>query len=169
MRRCVHIELSLLIAVAFLVGSACAPKVNLNEPSPFDEDDPRAGHSQKFEAQASAPVTTGRSRGGDLERSALEAILDQGPGTFLRGVEITAQFHNDRFTGWKVVQFMPSEHRFDPYDLVPGDIVKTVNGHQISRPNHLHDLWEELRETSTIVVALERDGAPFELQFDVVD
>jgi hypothetical protein len=160
----------LLAAVAAIAGTACGPKVRLDDPSPFDEDDPRAGDADDdFDVREEAPPTEGRARMGEVDRPTLHAVLDQGPGVFLRGVEISARIHNDRFTGWRVVQFMPNEHRFDAYDLVPGDVVMAVNGSQISRPNHLHDLWEQLRDAETIVVAVERDGAPFELRLDVRD
>lgn len=163
-------RLCLLAALALVAGAACGPKVRLDDPSPFEEDDPRAkGAPVDLEVVAEAPVAAGRTRTGEVDRPTLHEVLDRGPGAFLRGVEISARIHNDRFTGWRVVQFMPNEHRFDAYDLVPGDVVRTVNGHEISRPNHLHDLWEELRDAEAIVVAVERGGAPFELRLDVLD
>ena len=165
-------RLAILVALAVMAGTACAPKVRLDDPSPFEDDDPRAGNVAKsghWEARAEAPMTEGRARGGEIERHVLNEVLDRGPGAFLRGVEVSAQFADDRFTGWRVVEFMPTEHRFDPYDLVPGDVIARVNGRQISRPDHLHELWEELRDTDAIVVSVQRAGAPFELRFDVVE
>lgn len=176
-------------------AAGCKPAVDIAEPSPFDEDDLRAqpdrGSGQHIERDSDAAdgdssygnaggrerldargPTTRRSRGlrqTTIARSDLHAMLERGPGGFLRGVELSAQFRDGRFSGWRIVQFMPGEMRFDPYDLQPGDIIGPINGRLIERPPHLATLWDELRTASAVVVEVRRDGSRFELHFNVSD
>ncbi|WP_428264898.1 hypothetical protein [Haliangium sp.] len=118
---------------------------------------------------AADATPTPRSRLGEVPRPQLDAVLDRGPGAFLRCVELTPHFRARRFAGWQIVRFIDNDPDLTGVDLQPGDVVTAVNGHLIVRPRNLHALWLELRAASHIVVSAERDGEPFELRFDVVD
>ena len=169
-------------ALMILAHAGCKPAVDIAEPSPFDEDDLRAQPDGVADGVADDDPGDDADRALDLlprdpgprglrrstvARSNLQAVLDGGPGGFLRGVEVAPQFRDGRFSGWRIVQFMPGEMRFDPYDLRPGDIIGPINGRLIERPPHLASLWDELRTASSIVVEVQRDGRRFELRFDV--
>jgi len=65
----------------------------------------------------------GNLRNAQVDRAQLDAVLDAGPGRFLHGVEVAPRFFRRAFAGWEIVQFMPGETRFTPYDLQPGDVV----------------------------------------------
>ncbi|MCG8420024.1 MAG: hypothetical protein MJE77_19010 [Proteobacteria bacterium] len=160
------------VAVGLLGISGCGPAVQL-EPAPFDEDDPRAlsGSLARAEPQSSPstrPVPR-RLRRSAVSRRALHAVLDRGPGPFLRGVELAPHFRDGRFDGWKIIQFMPGETRFDTYDLVPGDIIGPVNGQLVVKPPQLVALWTQLRSADVIVVEVMRSGHTFELRLQVTD
>ncbi len=169
-----------LLATVLVTGlaiAACGPAVKLDDPNPFDEDDPAAMpegvESGRRQSDDGALVETAPVRRGQrqltVSRTSLDAVLAQGPGVFLRGVEIKPHFQNERFQGWEIVQFMPGESRFDDIDIRPGDIIRHVNTHRIARPQHLAALWSELGKADSIVVEVVRAGYPFELRFEVTD
>jgi hypothetical protein len=160
-----------LAAVVAIGLAACGPKVKVADPSPFERDDPSAGDpppaAPRWEELPPAPPGPGQ-RGGTIERSALIATLDAGPGQFLRGFEIAAELENGRqFRGWRLVQLMPGETRFAGLDLAPGDVLVAINGQALSRPDQLHAVWESLRTADELVCDLERAGGRFQLTFAI--
>ena len=169
----------LLGLVALLMTAACAPKVEVENPSPFDEDDPAAlsGDAPVETVAAPAPVdrnstcpprtATTRRRVVRIQRSALIAFLEGEVSSVLRGLEFKARFAGKRFIGWEILRFMPCERRFDGIDLLPGDLVRQVNGRQIARPDQVGDLWKALRTADAVIVQVRRGGEDFELRFEV--
>jgi hypothetical protein len=168
MRRLGSVVAAVTAAAAL---AACGPKVQVDEASPFERDDPRAGEPPpeppRWEELPPAPPGPGQ-RGGTIERGALIAVLDAGPGQFLRGFEIAAELENGKtFRGWRLVQLMPGEGRFAGLDLAPGDVLVAINGQPLSRPDQLHALWESLRTADELTCDLERAGGRFQLRFAI--
>jgi hypothetical protein len=166
-------------AVAAL--AACGPKVKL-DPMPFEHDDPSAGtpSAHADEPPGAAPATTtppraptrrappgSGTRTGTIPRATLLATLDAGPGAFLHGFEVAPVMNGDRFAGWRLVQLMDGEHRFDGLDLAPGDILLAINGQPISKPDQLAAVWDSLRAANELVLDLARDQAAFQLRFAI--
>ena len=109
------------------------------------------------------------ARTGSISRDELDRVLDAGPGAFLRGVVVDAEVVNRRLRGWRIRRFWPGDPRFARVDLLPGDLVLTVNGHLIVRPEHLQGVWDGLREAHRLTVEIERAGAIYELDYTIVD
>jgi len=157
-----------LAAAAGLVG--CGAKVH-TEPSPFEVADPAAAPppaptSVRWEMRPEAAPGPG-ARTGTIARASLNAVLDAGPGAFLRGFEVDAAMDHGRFTGWRLVQWMPGETRFAGLDVGPGDILIAINGRPLSRPDQLQALWESLRSANELVCDLTRGDARFQLRFTI--
>lgn len=158
-----------------LALGACKPAVDVERPSPFEEDDPAALPDEPMAAEgepaprAAEPVPPRGQRRLTVARATLHAALDRGPGHFLRGVELKPHLRGNRFEGWEIVQFMPGEARFDDIDMRAGDVVGPINGRHVPRPEHLAELWSELRTAETIVIEVRRSGERFELRFEIVD
>lgn len=171
-----------LVAGALVTGVSCAPKVELDieNPSPFDEDDPAAFGSEAV-PQNRVPATvptqpeTCRRRGsrGPRQRTLsvtsakMRAVLDAGPGVILSALEVKPTFAQRRFTGWEIIRFMPCETRFDGIDIRPGDVIGRVNGRELARPEHLADLWAQLRWVQTVLIEVKRQSGDFYLRFEV--
>ncbi len=120
------------------------------------------------DASAAPPVSARvRTRRGSISRAQLVAVLDRGPGAFLRAIEVRPHFRDRQFAGWQLMAI--SATAAGALDLQPGDIILAVNERRIVRPRHLHALWTELRGSDEIVVQAEREGRPFEIRFDVTD
>ncbi len=168
--RLVSLCVSALVAVA-----ACGPKVDPQ--SPFDEDDPRAGHAGQSEAAtpvvADEPVAPPPAfagpvvREGTIARSVLTATLDAQPGELLRCFEVAAVEDAGKFAGWRLVRFVSGCNRFDGVDLLVGDVLVSVNGRVLVKPTDLGDLWKDLYTADVIVAELRRGPAPFQLRYTV--
>ena len=104
---------------------------------------------------------------GVITRGDLAKVLDASPGAFLQHVDSEARFVGGRFAGWKLVTFFPGDPRFAGVDLQAGDVVKSVNGNAIERPEQLMDLWQALRSADELVVDLERAGARRTLRWKI--
>ena len=103
-----------------------------------------------------------RTRTGDIARAELIQHLDAGVGAFLTTLEVRAHAPDGRFAGWEVRRFSN-----EWVDLVPGDIIHSVNGMPIETPTQVQTLWKTLRTAPVIVVSGTRQGQPLELRFEV--
>lgn len=139
--------------------TACGPKVDTSGPMVVDDSD--RIHS------AGPPITDEdieiqRTRTGVIARSRLAQVLNAGVGQFLTTVEVEPHLQEGRFAGWRVQQF---DNRW--VDVVPGDIITSVNGAPIETLAQVHALWLSLATADEIVVSAARQGTAFELRFTV--
>ena len=125
--------------------------------------------------RAGAPVAAPRPapavpgvRTGTIARAHLVAVLDAGPGTFLRQLEVAPRMAGDRFVGWQLVQLLDRSGPLHEVDLSPGDVLVAVNGKPVPRPEQLWALWNSLRTVNEVTVQLRRGDQPLELRFTVL-
>jgi hypothetical protein len=155
---------------------ACGPKVQTT-PSAFDEDiaanreapAPPAVPNELTMERPVAPPGKGM-RSGTIARDHLIAVLDAGPGPFLRNFEVTAKMNGDRFVGWELVQLLSqpnAQNMLYDVDLVPGDVLLAINGKPISRPDQLQTVWESLRTSNQVTAELWRGNTKLTLDFTV--
>ncbi len=109
-----------------------------------------------------AAVEIDRSRTGTISRAQLQNVLAAGVGGFLTQVDVDAYFEERAFWGWRI-------RRYDNawVDLLPGDIIISINGKRIETPAQVQALWQSLATTEEIIVSAFRDDRPFELRFTV--
>ena len=155
-----------------LVVLACGPRA-ASTPRPLDHDlDPRAEPVAAEpavlpdEQRAVAPPGKGL-RTGTIARAHLVAVLDAGPGTFLRQLEVAPRMSGERFVGWQLVQLLDRSGPLHDVDLVPGDVLLAVNGVPVSRPEQLQALWDSLRTANEVTAQLWRGDQKLELRFAV--
>jgi type II secretory pathway component PulC len=160
---------AVLLAV---VVAACAPKVSM-PPVSFEEDlEPRRvsdvppGDPMMVAERPVAPPGRG-TRTGTIARDRLNAVLDAGPPVFLRQLEVTPKMSGDRFVGWELVQLVDRGSPLFDVDVAPGDVLLSVNGQPISRPDQFQLLWDSLRTANEITAQLWRGGAKLELAFAI--
>jgi hypothetical protein len=138
--------------------------------SAFDED-----LESRTAETAPAPVEQPRPeappgkglRSGTIERAKLIAILDGGPGAFLRQLEVTPRMDGNRFIGWQLVQLLDRKGPLVDVDVVPGDVLLAVNGRTISRPDQLQSVWDSLRTANELRAQLWRGDTKLELAFAI--
>lgn len=163
---------TLLLSMVFFPWAACAPKVS-TAPSRFDDVELNK-HQQvpaQVEGQGPAPrieAPPGKGlRSGTIARSRLLAVLDAGPGSFLRQLEVSPRKQGDRFVGWELVQVIDRQSPLIDLDLVVGDVLLAINGKPISRPDQLQTVWDSLRTASEVTAQLWRGDAKLTLAFTV--
>jgi type II secretory pathway component PulC len=158
-------------ALALMFVVACGPKV-ATKPITYDEDFGKAQQPAKpvdeltMERKVAPP---GKGiRNGTIERARLVAVLDAGPGMFLRQFEVTARMNGERFVGWELVQLLGTDaNPLYDVDLVPGDVLLAINGKQISRPDQLQTVWDSLRTSNEVTADLWRGQQKLQLAFSV--
>jgi hypothetical protein len=160
-----------------LALAACAPKPPVGPPPVESDLEPPPG--SKAAATEPAPpadpeaaprpvAAPGKGlRTGTISRARLIAVLDAGLGTFLRQVEVAPRQAGDRFVGWQLVQVLDHTGSLHDVDLVPGDVLLSVNGQPLARPEQAQAMWDSLRSANEVTAQLWRGPAKLELKFAV--
>lgn len=154
-----------------LVVMACAPAVSTLPRTLDDDAAPRkpaapAATAAPAEPRPAAPLGKGM-RTGTIPRARLVAVLDAGPGMFLRQLELAPRMAGDRFVGWQLVQLIDRTGPLNDVDVVPGDVLLAINGKPVERPDELHTLWDSLRTANELRAQLWRGEAKLELAFTI--
>jgi type II secretory pathway component PulC len=155
-----------------IVALACGPKASTT-PHPIEDDlelrataAPGDATEPSDEQRVVAPPGKGL-RTGTIARDRLIAVLDAGPATFLRQLEVTPHMAGDRFVGWQLVQFLDRSGPLHDVDVVPGDVLLAINGKPLSRPEQLQMLWDSLRTANEIAAQMWRGDGKLELHFAI--
>ena len=163
-----------LAVVPALLLLACGPKVSPKSTAGFDEDLPKqdtattTGDGAPVESGPRPVAAPGKGlRSGTIARDKLLAVLDAGPGMFLRQMELTPKLSGERFVGWQLVQVLDQAGPLHDVDLVPGDVLLAVNGKPLSRPDQLQTIWDSLRTSNNLSAQLWRGEAQFQLEFTI--
>ena len=161
----------LVLAFALLAGCAHGRATPHDEPAHVGtEPTPvRIEPAPAPRSTSKEPPAPPRQSTGTITRAELVAVLDAAPGRFLQHVDTEPRFQGGHFHGWRLASFYPGDERFARVDLLPGDVVLTVNGLPIEQPDQLMRVWELLRTQRSLTVQLERDGQPRELRYDIRD
>jgi len=173
-----------LLAVTVLGLLGCAPAVS-NLPRTLDDDvEPRSAKASRAAGPpASAPAGVASSetgaapralappgkglRTGTIPRARLVAVLDAGPGMFLRQLEVAPRMVGDRFVGWQLVQLLDRVGPLNDVDVAPGDVLLAINGKPLERPDELQTVWDSLRTANELTARLTRGDARVELRFTI--
>lgn len=150
------IRLSITIALLAASLTACAPRHRSDGPLILEDE------SDFDSAPPIDSVEIPRIRSGMIARAQLDETLAAGVGVFLGGVDVAPHLQDGRFAGWEI-------ERFDNawVDLLPGDIVRSVNGARIETPAQVQSLWLKLKGSEEILVSVIRGEAAFDLRFTV--
>jgi type II secretory pathway component PulC len=107
------------------------------------------------------------ARTGTIARDRLLAVLNAGPGSFLRQFEVTARLAGERFVGWQLVQLLDRAGPLTTVDLLSGDVLLAINGNRLSRPDELQTMWDSLRTANQLNAHLWRGDMKFDLHFTI--
>jgi hypothetical protein len=105
-----------------------------------------------------------------VPRSAVHAVVSQGLGAFLQRVDVDDQpvFVGGKFHGFRIAALRDAPF-WNGVDIRPGDVVTSVNGFPIERPEQAQTAFDSLEVASELRVSLERAGQPRELVIPIVD
>ncbi|MGE0872887.1 MAG: hypothetical protein AB7P03_30305 [Kofleriaceae bacterium] len=156
-------------ALLLVLAIGCGPKVS-TAPTTLDEDlaepAPASTEPVREDQRPIAPPGKGL-RTGTIQRDRLLAVLDAGPGMFLRQLEVAPRMNGDRFVGWQLVQVIDQAGPLHDLDVVPGDVLLAINGKPLSRPDQLKAVWDSLRTANQVTAQLWRGDAKFAIAFEV--
>jgi type II secretory pathway component PulC len=100
---------------------------------------------------------------GTIRRKELNAFLAKGAQHFIQLVRVRPTFKQGVFWGWRLMAYR------GPGPLVPGDIVRNINGQAIERPEQFMAVWNRLTHQREIAIALFRNGQEITLRFSIMD
>jgi len=169
-----------LVALICLVALGCGPRASTTPrmvdddldvratPAPVETTAPRAEPRTEPHAEPRAVAPPGKAlRTGTIARARLVAVLDAGPGTFLRQLEVAPRLLGDRFVGWQLVQLIDRQGPLHDIDLLPGDVLLAVNGKPLARPDELQAVWDSLRIANEVTVQVSRGDQKLQLHFTI--
>jgi S1-C subfamily serine protease len=152
--------------------TACAS----TQPAPPSGEPGQLGEGPTLEAPAPAPPAAVAPascdaflRPGVLRRGNVVRAVDRGLGQWLQGVLVTAVREAGRFQGWRVEKLYPDDPCFGSVDVRPGDVVTTVNGASLERPEQANDLFQSLRAAPALRIQLVRAGSPRTVTLQISD
>jgi type II secretory pathway component PulC len=105
-----------------------------------------------------------------LARSAVRATIAAGLGAFLQHVDLDDQpvIADGKFRGFRIAALRDAAF-WNGVDLKPGDVVTSLNGFPIERPEQAQTAFDSLAVASELRLAYDRAGYPRELVFAIAD
>ncbi len=110
-------------------------------------------------------------RSGSVPREAVVRVLNEGPAMFLRGHDVAPVADGPTLIGWRLMRFFPTREAspLSELDVLPGDVLLSVNGTFVERPEHLMAVWQSLYTAPEIRAVLARNLERIELHYQIVD
>jgi type II secretion system protein C len=137
-------------------------------PTAVPQAPPAAAQAQHTPSSSAAPPAANHDH--VLTRAAVHDVVSRGLGAFLQRIElddrpvrVAGKFHGFR------VAVLRDESFWRGVDLKPGDVVTSVNGLPIERPEQAQTAFDSLEVLGELRVACERDGQPRELVYSIVE
>jgi general secretion pathway protein C len=100
-----------------------------------------------------------------MDRREVEGVL-QDFNKLLTQIRVVPHFSNGKPDGFKVFNIRPNS-LFMKLGMVNGDIIKRVNGLDITGPEQALQMFQQLRDESRITLDLERFRKNLTLQYEV--
>lgn len=101
---------------------------------------------------------------GVIERTGLNAIVEQGLGRLLGRLQLSPTMEGKRFRGFRVAALDP---QWSASGVLTGDVITRLNGQPIERPEQALAAFDSLRVASEVAVEIVRDGKPMWLRYRV--
>jgi hypothetical protein len=106
---------------------------------------------------------------GHVWREQVMAVMSPGIAMFLRRIEVRESMVNGRFHGFRIIELRGDPALWSGVDLLPGDVVTSINGQPIGHYDQAYRVWQSLAAAPALVVAYERNGETRELHYDIHD
>lgn len=156
-----------LLLLLALLAAACHSNPNLKTPSPAEDSFWESVHGEKHK---DAPAPLQRVSRGTLARQDLIEFLDRGPAHLLAQVPVMPVLDDaNELLGFRIEAFFPDAPDFHHVDLVRGDLVTAINGLRIERPEHLFDLYQDLRTAPRLQIDVIRKDTLRTLTWEIID
>ena len=153
---------------AALVLATCAVACAQAAPPPVAPSSPAPAAVSAAAPVASAAPAAIPPGARAIARADVHAAVEKGLGAFLQRVDLDSQpvMAGGKFHGFRIAGFHDGAF-WTGVDLRPGDVVTSVNGFPIERPEQAQAAFDSLDVASELRVAYERDGQPHELVYAI--
>ncbi len=102
-----------------------------------------------------------------LYRDEVDQAVDAGLGRFLQNIRVEPSLVDGGFQGFRIVEVRDPE-AWEKFDLGPGDVVTSINGKPIERPEQAHEVFVSLKSADALVVRYLRGGQERALRLPIV-
>ncbi|MCP4199917.1 MAG: hypothetical protein GY762_22465 [Proteobacteria bacterium] len=149
-----------------LLGCGAAQKVETDESAPLIDESEHVSEPVVGESGKPVPETPPLPPGA-IQRADLQGVLAAGPAALLQKVVTEPVRKNGKFVGFRIAKF--TQRPPMAIDLRPGDVVLSVNGRKIERPENYFQVFEELQVASELRFKLLRDNDVTTLLYPIID
>lgn len=115
-------------------------------------------------AHAAEPVITqtppqdGIVAAGQISKAQLAQTVAKGPQQFIAGLQVRPVMQGKRFRGFELTGIRPQSPLAGSVHIRPGDVIISVNGAPVERPDQFMKLWDALPTAKQVDVKLRRAG-----------
>jgi type II secretory pathway component PulC len=134
------------------------PKVDVDAIAPADEEN-------KKRADASQPPAEGVT----VTRSRVRTLMEKGPAYLLQAVTVEPARSDGTFVGYEIVGMTEAARRVANPQLKDGDVIESINGTEIQRPDDYVNTWKALNRVDQVVIEFRRDGESKRAVWTIVD
>lgn len=144
-------------------GKAPPPSVKPSEPVASTSPKPRGRDALPPEI-ASRIQKVGENEF-NVDRSAVDMIIEQ-QATLMRTARITPEKRDGQVIGFKLRRIKGGS-LLDTLGMKDGDVMKSINGFDMSDPQKALEAYARLRSAERLTVAVERGGAPMNIDINI--
>lgn len=137
------------------------PEVEAESLAPSDD---KAGAEDADAAPSSPP-----REGVTVTRSRVQTLIEQGPAYILQAVSVEPARTDGEFVGYEIVGMTEAARRVANPQLSVGDVIESINGTTIERPDDYVSTWKELNRVDRVVIDFRRDGESKRAVWTIVD
>jgi general secretion pathway protein C len=83
-----------------------------------------------------------------------------------RQARVIPHYRDGKPQGFKLVGVRPGS-LYSHIGIRSGDVLKAVNGDEISSPNKALEMYEKLKNSSNVTLEIERRGRPISLDYKI--
>lgn len=142
----------ILVFMSALMVSACATSGS--------EVSRRGGHITLIPGDAEEDLYR-------IDQADWNAAYERGPSWLIQQVRVRPVVREGRFFGFQILSLFPDRPVASPLAVKVGDIIRSINGHGIERPDHFMRLWEANRYASTLSLQIIRERRQLEVTWSI--
>lgn len=124
----------------------------------------RSGSKSKSAKIKEGVKKTGKNQY-EIDREMLNEQLDD-LGTLSKQARVIPHYRDGRPQGFKIVGVRPGS-LYSHIGVRSGDVLKSVNGEEITSPNKALELYEKLKSSDNVNVDVERRGRKVSLEYNI--
>lgn len=114
-----------------------------------------------------APPSGGIIAAGTISAADLSATLARGPQQFIAALTVRPVMEGRAFRGFELLKIAPTSSMAGTVHVRPGDVIVSVNGAPVERPDQFMKLWEALPQAPHVDVKLRRAGHPMTYRWTI--